>query len=143
MITRAGRWIIWSIRRQMPPGVSTRVSPVTHGFEALMRPDFGQVCHWLIVSSNCTPGSAQRQAAKAICSQRSRALIVFATFLLRAEDQLPVAIFLDGLEEAVGDAHGVVGVLAGDGVVGLAVEVVIELEAELLGNLLLILGQSA
>ena len=49
-----------------------------HGFEALMRPDAGDVCHWLIVVSYWTPGSAQRQAAKAICSQRSRALRVLA-----------------------------------------------------------------
>src|SRR3954454_199880 len=71
---RAGRWIMVSIRRQMPPGVRTRVSPVTQGFEALIRPDLGQVCHWLIVSSYCTPGSAQRQAANEICSHNSRAL---------------------------------------------------------------------
>src|SRR5687767_7399341 len=37
-----------------------------HGLEALMRPDCGHVCHWLIVVSYCTPGSAQRQAASAI-----------------------------------------------------------------------------
>src|SRR5688572_32863834 len=67
------------MRRQIPPGVSTRVSAVTQGLDALMRPDFGQVCHWLIVSSYCTPGSAHRHAAKAICSQRSRALTVLAT----------------------------------------------------------------
>src|ERR1700729_1031774 len=61
------------MRRQMPPGVNTRVSPVTQGLEALMEPLLGQVCHWLMVSSYWTPGSAQRQAAKAICSHRSRA----------------------------------------------------------------------
>src|ERR1043166_4585718 len=66
------------MRRQIPPGVRTRVSPVTHGFDALIGPDLGQVCHWLIVSSYCTPGSAQRHAAWAICSHRSRALMVLA-----------------------------------------------------------------
>src|SRR5450432_3680828 len=69
------------MRRQIPPGVRTRVSPVTHGVDALIGPDFGQVCHWLIVSSYCTPGSAQRQAANAICCQRSRAFKVLAIFL--------------------------------------------------------------
>src|ERR1700710_655618 len=38
------------------------------GLEALMRPPSGQVCHSLMVVSNCTPGSAQAQAAKAISS---------------------------------------------------------------------------
>src|SRR5450432_2100475 len=64
------------MRRQIPPGVRTRVSPVTHGLLALIGPDFGQVCHSLIVLSYCTPGSAHLQAANAICSHRSRALIV-------------------------------------------------------------------
>src|SRR2546423_13421366 len=70
------------MRRQIPPGVRTRVSPVTHGFDALIGPLLGQVCHWLIVSSYCTPGSAQRHAAKAICSHSSRAFIVLETLPL-------------------------------------------------------------
>ncbi len=44
-----------------------------------MRPDCGQVCHSLMVVSNCTPGSAQAQAASEICSHKSRALIFLAT----------------------------------------------------------------
>src|SRR5439155_1501859 len=51
------------MRRQIPPGVRTRVSPVRHGLEALMRRECGQVCHWLMVSSYCTPGSAQHLLA--------------------------------------------------------------------------------
>src|SRR3954470_15891920 len=43
------------------------------GLEALMRPETGQVCHSLMVVSYWTPGSAQRQAASAICSITSRA----------------------------------------------------------------------
>ena len=43
------------------------------GLDALMRPEFGQVCQSLIVVSYWTPGSAQRQAASAICSSTSRA----------------------------------------------------------------------
>src|SRR5215210_1551741 len=44
-----------------------------HGLEALMRPEFGDVCHWLIVVSYCTPGSAQRHAASEISRMSSRA----------------------------------------------------------------------
>src|SRR3954466_4537077 len=46
-----------------------------HGFEALIRPEFGHVCHWLIVVSYWTPGSAQRQAASAILRISSRELM--------------------------------------------------------------------
>ena len=44
-----------------------------HGFDALMRPEFGLVCHWLIVVSYWTPGSAQRHAASAISRISPRA----------------------------------------------------------------------
>src|SRR3954470_14731296 len=44
-----------------------------HGLDALMRPELGDVCHWLIVVSYWTPGSAQRQAASAISRISSRA----------------------------------------------------------------------
>src|SRR4051794_16650948 len=44
-----------------------------HGFDALMRPEFGHVCHWLIVVSYWTPGSAQRHAASAMSRISSRA----------------------------------------------------------------------
>src|SRR5687768_17179743 len=44
-----------------------------HGLDALMRPDTGQVCHWLIVVSYCTPGSAHCHAASAISRMSSRA----------------------------------------------------------------------
>src|SRR5687767_13905090 len=64
------------MRRQMPPGVRTRVSPVTQGLLALIGPESGHVCHWLIVSLYCRPGSAHRHAAKAIWSHSSRALTV-------------------------------------------------------------------
>jgi hypothetical protein len=65
----------------------------------------------------------------------------FGNFSVRATGQVPSVVFLDGLEEAIGDADGIVGVLAGDGVVGFAVEVVIELEAEFFGEFLVLLGQ--
>src|ERR671917_619671 len=37
-----------------------------HGLDAVMRPDSGEVCQSLIVSSYCRPGSAHSQAASAI-----------------------------------------------------------------------------
>src|SRR5579859_7542212 len=59
--------------------VSSRNMYSEQGFEALIRPLAGQVCHSLIVLSNWTPGSAQDQAASPIFSHRSAALIVLAT----------------------------------------------------------------
>src|SRR5262245_52756889 len=50
-----------------------------HGFDALIGPVFGHVCHRLIVVSYCTPGSAQAHAASATWRQRSRALSVSTT----------------------------------------------------------------
>src|SRR5262245_56629035 len=44
-----------------------------HGFDALIRPEFGEVCHALIVVSYCTPGAAHFHAASAICRSRLRA----------------------------------------------------------------------
>src|SRR5215467_8508869 len=41
-----------------------------HGLEVVIRPDSGQVCQSLIVSSYWTPGSAQAQAAWHIFDQR-------------------------------------------------------------------------
>ena len=50
-----------------------------HGFDALIRPVFGSVCHALIVVSYCTPGSAHSQAASAIWRSSSRASTVSTT----------------------------------------------------------------
>src|ERR687894_1037939 len=56
-----------------------------HGLEALIRPEFGHVCHSLIVVSYWTPGSAQRQAASAIWCRSSLAFTRETTSLeLRA-----------------------------------------------------------
>ncbi len=41
-----------------------------HGLEAVIRPDSGEVCQWLMVSSYWMPGSAQAQAASAILRKR-------------------------------------------------------------------------
>src|SRR4051794_19466643 len=53
------------------------------GLLALILPSAGHVCHSLTVVSNCTPGSAQLQAANAISSHSSRALSVRHGFGLR------------------------------------------------------------
>src|SRR5688572_33173264 len=59
--------------------VSSRNMYSEQGFEALMRPDSGQVCHSLMVVSNCTPGSADCHAAAPIFSHKSRAFTVLWT----------------------------------------------------------------
>src|SRR5919202_309900 len=50
-----------------------------HGFDALIRPVFGSVCHELIVVSYWTPGSADCQAACAISRRSLRASTVSIT----------------------------------------------------------------
>ena len=47
-----------------------------HGFDPLMRPEAGHVCHSLIVVSYCIPGSAHSHAAWAISRISSRARTV-------------------------------------------------------------------
>jgi hypothetical protein len=44
------------------------------GFDALMRPEFFDVCQRLMVESNCMPGSPHCQVASAILYMISRAL---------------------------------------------------------------------
>src|SRR6201986_3756356 len=53
--------------------VSSRNMYSEHGFEALIRPELGQVCQRLIVVSYCTPGSPQPQAHSAMRAMTSRA----------------------------------------------------------------------
>src|SRR5437868_2525181 len=48
-----------------------------HGLLALMRPVLEAVCHWLMVVSNCMPGSAHSHADWLIWRMRSRARTVF------------------------------------------------------------------
>src|SRR5205823_13819825 len=50
-----------------------------HGLDALIRPEFGHVCHALIVVSYCTPGSAHFQAASATWRSNPRASTVPTT----------------------------------------------------------------
>src|SRR6516225_10281299 len=58
--------------------VSSRKLYSEHGFDALIRPLSGQVCHSLIVVSNCSPGSAEAQAAWPMRSHSFRAGKVLA-----------------------------------------------------------------
>src|SRR5690606_7904402 len=51
--------------------VSSRNIYSEHGLEARISPPAGDVCQALIVSWNCTPGSAQVQAARQIEFHRS------------------------------------------------------------------------
>src|SRR5437764_4264813 len=50
-----------------------------HGFDALMRPVFGHVCHELSVVSYCTPGSAHCHAGSAMSFKSLRAFTVSTT----------------------------------------------------------------
>src|SRR5690242_18034248 len=59
--------------------VSSRNMYSEHGFDALIFPEFGQVCHLLIVESYWTPGSAHDHAASAAWRQRSFASNVSQT----------------------------------------------------------------
>src|SRR5512145_1933254 len=59
--------------------VSSRNMYSEQGLLALMRPSFGQVCHSLIVVSNCNPGSAEAHAAYEILSHNCLAFSVSAT----------------------------------------------------------------
>jgi hypothetical protein len=43
-----------------------------HGFDALIDPAFGQVCHLLIVVWNCIPGSPQMRVESAKVHQFPR-----------------------------------------------------------------------
>src|SRR6476646_10095518 len=67
---------IWNFIRLMLDrlqAVSSRNMYSEHGFEALIRPEFGQVFQRLIIVSYCTPGSPQLQAHSAILPSTSRA----------------------------------------------------------------------
>src|SRR5882672_2515890 len=59
--------------------VSSKNMYSEHGFDALIFPLFGQVCHLLIVESYWTPGSAHDQAASATIVHKSFASSVSQT----------------------------------------------------------------
>ena len=118
--------------------MSSRNMYSEHGFDALMRPVFGQVCQRLMVVSYCTPGSAQAQAASATCSRGLRARSVSTTSPVVRACVCHMPPLERRAHELVGDADGVVGVLPADGVVRVAVEVArVARRDERLGLLLL------
>ena len=63
-----------------------------HGFDALMRPVFGSVCHALIVVSYWTPGSAHCHAASAMSLQQLARLERLDDGAVGAGGQVPVAL---------------------------------------------------
>ncbi len=111
-----------------------------------MAPSAGHVCHSLVVSWNCRPGSAQSHAVSAMSSHRSRARSVAdgsrrpslspRAHTLGALVQVPVVVALDGAHEVGRDAHRVVRVLAGHRLVGLALPVGVVLVDVQLGDAL-------
>ena len=112
-----------------------------HGFDALMRPEFGDVCHWLIVVSYWTPGSAQRHAASAMSRMSSRAGIgsPIGSPVVRAVSS-PVLVVLDRVHEVVGDADRVVRVLVLDRLEAVAVDRHVEAGVAQRLGLVLLLG---
>ncbi len=104
--------------------VSSRNMYSEQGFEALIRPEFGQVCQRLIVVSYCTPGSPQLQAPSAILASTSRAGQLGPSCLGSVTQWVvhfsPAS---DGLHELVAQADRQVGVLEQDRAIGLAVEI--------------------
>ncbi len=104
--------------------VATRVSPVTHGLLALIRPSAGQVCHSLIVVSNWMPGSAQAHAAYEILSHSARACSVLCDLTCRCGGcSFHSRPSSTAWRNVVGDADRVVRVLARDREVALRVPV--------------------
>ncbi len=126
--------------------MSSRKTYSAHGFDARMSPSAGHVCHSLVVSWNCRPGSAHSHAVSAMSSHSSRAGSVATGCgrpalderlgALGAVDQVPLVVALDRAHEVGRDADGVVRVLAGDGVVRLALPVGVVLVDVQLGDAL-------
>ena len=69
----SSRWNFIRLMLARLQAVSSRNMYSEQGFEALIRPDVGQVFQRLIVVSYCTPGSPQLQAHSAISANTSRA----------------------------------------------------------------------
>jgi hypothetical protein len=103
--------------------VSSRNMYSEHGFEALMRPEAGQVCQSLMVVSYWMPGSALAQAANGHLVPELPRRHGLRDLPVHAPGQAPVAPVEHGAHELVLHADRVVRVLAGDGDVGLAVPV--------------------
>ena len=72
------------------------------GFEALMRPPSGQVCHSLIVVSYCIPGSAHAQVAKEMSCHNFSAEIDLTGFPLIRPIKSQFSPFSSALKNAFG-----------------------------------------
>src|SRR5580698_10292600 len=66
----SGSWNFFRLRLDRLQAVSSRNIYSEHGFDALIGPEFEQVCQRLMVVSYCTPGSPQYQVPSAICRRR-------------------------------------------------------------------------
>ena len=107
--------------------VSSRNMYSEHGFEALIRPSSGQVCHSLIggVELHARDRRKPRRRSRSCPTARSPAPSWPTRRSLR-RIKLPVAAGVDRVEEVVGDPHRVVGVLARDGAISLRIPVGVE-----------------
>ena len=103
--------------------VSSRKLYSEHGFDALMRPLSGQVCHSLIVVSNCSPGSAEAQAACPMRSHNSRAGKVLAILPDVRWVRCQAIVGGDGVEKGVRHPHRIVRILPGDGQIGFRIPI--------------------
>ena len=97
-----------------------------HGFDALIRPDAGHVCHSLIVVSYCIPGSAHAHAASRDLTHEFTGARRLNRLARRHALELPVLVQLIRAHELVGHPHRVVRVLILDRIRVPAVEVHIE-----------------
>ena len=110
-----------------------------HGLEAVIRPDSGEVCQWLMVSSYWMPGSAQACAASAILRKRDLASTSSTTSPVIRARSAELRAGLDGLHELVVHADRVVGVLVLDGGDVVAAQVHVEARVAQRADLLLLL----
>ena len=93
-----------------------------HGFDALMRAVFGEVCQSLIVVSYCMPGIAALPGRLGDLAQQVARLVGLDRAAVAHRAGRPLAVLLHRLHELVGDAHRVVRVLEEDRRVRLAGE---------------------
>ena len=104
--------------------VSSRNMYSEQGLDALMRPEFGQVCHLLIVVSYWTPGSPQAQAPSDIWDRIYLASYSGAELgAVGHPTRLPLLPFIHRSHELIAQPNRQIGVLEHDRRIGFAVEV--------------------
>ena len=97
-----------------------------HGFDAVIRPDSGQVCQSLIVSSYWMPGSAHCPGGLGDLVEEALGVDGLDDRAVRAGAQAELGALLDRAHELVADPDRVVGVLVLDAGDVLAAEVHVE-----------------